>query len=111
TLAVGTTAWQRHDADFALHRAVLALRQGPSIRPIPHENRIARLENAPRRLLIVAQHAGRGDFADPTLRERQSLDGTRIVHRYVACRVDDRAAAERVDPFERIAGQTFIGLA
>ncbi|MNO97598.1 hypothetical protein D3C76_893140 [compost metagenome] len=65
-------AGQGSDADLVLHDAVLALHQGPDIRPVTHEQRISRLEYTPAFFLGVIEYAPRGDVSYPTFRQGQS---------------------------------------
>ena len=88
------------------------LAQRPGIGPVAHEDGVAGLEDAARLLLAVVQHAFGRDRADPVVAAQVSaVGGLRVVDGDLAVGVDDRAAAEAVDPFERVAGQALIGLA
>eukprot|EP01137_Pigoraptor_chileana_P021739 Opistho-2@85809 len=65
-------AGQGSDPDFVFYGTVLALHQGPDIRPVAHEQRITRLEYATAFFLGVIEHATRGDVSHPAFRQRQS---------------------------------------
>src|SRR5690606_36824259 len=63
---------QGSDADFIFYGTILALYQGPDIRPVTHEQRISRLEYASSFFLGVVEDATRGDVSYPAFRQGQS---------------------------------------
>src|SRR5450830_50307 len=63
---------QGSDPDLVFYDTVLALHQGPDIRPVTHEQRISRLEYATSFFLGVVEYAARGDVAYPAFRQGQS---------------------------------------
>ncbi len=102
--AAGAAFGQRDHADLVLDGTVGAVGEIPRVRPVAHEDRVARLEYAARFFFTVVQHALGRNRVDPPCRHFQSRDRARIVDRHLAGRIDDRAAVVARDPFERIAG-------
>src|SRR5690349_2054089 len=64
-------AGQGSDPDLVFYGTVLALYQGPDIRPVTHEQRISRLEYATTFFLGVVEYATRGDVSHPAFRQAQ----------------------------------------
>ncbi len=102
---------QDRDADLATDDAAIGLRQRPGIRPVAHEHRIAGLEHAARLLFGIVEHRRRRDAADPPSRRLQRQRGTRVANADLAIDLDDGAATMARHPFQRIAGQAFVGTA
>src|SRR6516165_2504754 len=95
---------KRANAELPLNWTVFGVAERIGIGPVAHEHRVAELPDSAALLLLVAQRAFGGDRAYPGLGLIERRHSPRVVHRDRSVRLDDLAAAIRLDPFERVAG-------
>src|SRR5690606_38503859 len=110
-VAVTVARRQGGYVELALDGRIVAVAERVGVGPVAHEDGVAGLPDAARLFFLIGEDAGRRDRADPALDHVEGGSRLRIVDRDRAVGLDDLAAAARLDPLERVAGQAFVGVA